>query len=66
MGKKYFCDYCDKSFADNPVNRRNHLNGVVHKQMKDMHYRSFAGKLFTCIIAHKKTSTEETPKSKPQ
>ena len=44
MGKKYYCDYCNKAFADNPVNRKNHLNGVMHKQMRDMHYQSFAGK----------------------
>ena len=48
MGKKYYCDYCDKAFADNPVNRKNHLNGVMHKQMRDMHYQSFAGGSLIC------------------
>ena len=39
--KRYFCDFCDKSFADNQTNRRNHLNGVQHKLAKKEHYGSF-------------------------
>ncbi|KAK3588687.1 hypothetical protein CHS0354_028897 [Potamilus streckersoni] len=41
MGKRYYCDYCDKSFADNPVNRKNHLRGVIHNKMRKLHYDSF-------------------------
>ncbi|KAL3858054.1 hypothetical protein ACJMK2_012670 [Sinanodonta woodiana] len=43
MGKRYYCDYCDKSFADNPVNRKNHLRGVIHNKMRKLHYDSFRG-----------------------
>ena len=41
MGKRYYCDYCNKSFADNPVSRKTHLSGVVHAQNKRVHYDSF-------------------------
>lgn len=40
MGKRYYCDYCNKSFADNPVSRKTHLNGIVHAQNKKAHYDS--------------------------
>ena len=43
MGKKYYCEYCDKSFADNPVNRRNHMRGTKHRQSRRMHYDSLRG-----------------------
>lgn len=39
--RRYYCEYCDKSFSDNPTNRRNHLNGVQHKTAKKEHYDSF-------------------------
>ncbi|ESO12320.1 hypothetical protein HELRODRAFT_146232, partial [Helobdella robusta] len=39
--KRYYCDYCDKSFADNPTNRKNHLSGVQHKIAKQNHYDQF-------------------------
>lgn len=41
MGRRYYCDYCDKAFADNATNRRNHLNGVQHRTMRKLHYDSF-------------------------
>ncbi|XP_038619448.1 zinc finger matrin-type protein 5 isoform X1 [Tachyglossus aculeatus] len=34
MGKRYFCDYCDRSFQDNLHNRKKHLNGVQHLRAK--------------------------------
>ena len=39
--KRYYCDFCYKSFADNKANRQNHLNGVQHKLAKKSHYDSF-------------------------
>ncbi|KAK2173421.1 hypothetical protein NP493_876g00003 [Ridgeia piscesae] len=39
-GKQYFCEYCEKSFADNPTSRRNHLRGLQHQRMKNLHYES--------------------------
>ncbi|KAH9286765.1 Zinc finger matrin-type protein 5 [Echinococcus granulosus] len=34
MGRRYYCDYCDTSFPDSLVNRRNHLNGARHVQLR--------------------------------
>jgi len=42
-GKQYFCEYCEKSFADNPTSRRNHLRGLQHQRMKNLHYESVQG-----------------------
>ncbi|KAI0216900.1 hypothetical protein LSAT2_031162 [Lamellibrachia satsuma] len=39
-GKQYFCEFCEKSFADNPTSRRNHLRGLQHQRMKNLHYES--------------------------
>ncbi|XP_028400336.1 zinc finger matrin-type protein 5-like [Dendronephthya gigantea] len=41
MGKRYFCDYCDRHFADSPGNRKKHINGVQHKRNRKLHYDSF-------------------------
>lgn len=43
MGKKYYCDYCDKSFPDSLEGRKKHNLGLYHQQMKDAHYNQFAG-----------------------
>ena len=43
MGKRYYCDYCDKSFADSPTLRKNHMNGVHHHRNKKAHYDSMRG-----------------------
>jgi len=40
MGKRYYCEYCDKSFADNPTGRKTHLTGVYHLRNKKAHYDS--------------------------
>ena len=57
MGKKYYCDFCDKSFADNPTNRKNHFRGVHHRQTRNIHYDQFKGTLlkldcFGCIVVN--------------
>ncbi|XP_002735854.1 zinc finger matrin-type protein 5-like [Saccoglossus kowalevskii] len=41
MGKRYYCDYCDKSFADNPQNRKKHMKGVQHMKVVKDHYDQF-------------------------
>uniref|UniRef100_A0A8D0HNQ6 Zinc finger matrin-type protein 5 n=1 Tax=Sphenodon punctatus TaxID=8508 RepID=A0A8D0HNQ6_SPHPU len=41
MGKRYFCDYCDRSFQDNLHNRKKHLNGVQHLRSKKSWYDLF-------------------------
>lgn len=48
MGKRYFCDYCDRSFQDNMHNRKKHLNGVQHHRAKKAwfdHFRDSAAVL---------------------
>ncbi|XP_020656464.1 zinc finger matrin-type protein 5 [Pogona vitticeps] len=41
MGKRYFCDYCDRSFQDNLHNRKKHLNGFQHLRTKKVWYDLF-------------------------
>lgn len=41
MGKRYHCEYCNRSFADTPQTRKNHINGVQHKRNRKLHYDSF-------------------------
>lgn len=43
MGKRYFCDYCDRSFQDNLHNRKKHLNGLQHLKAKKAWYDMFRG-----------------------
>ena len=43
MPKRYYCDYCKKSFPDNPQSRKRHLNGIGHKRNRRMHYDSMNG-----------------------
>ena len=46
MGKRYYCDFCDKAFADNPTTRRHHMSGMTHQRLKKAHYDAFQGKIF--------------------
>ncbi|XP_061589358.1 zinc finger matrin-type protein 5 [Cololabis saira] len=41
MGRRYFCDYCDRSFQDNMHNRKKHLNGVQHHRAKKAWFDQF-------------------------
>lgn len=41
MPKRYYCDYCDRSFSDNPVVKKNHFNGTTHQNNRKRHYDSF-------------------------
>ncbi|XP_066459889.1 zinc finger matrin-type protein 5 isoform X2 [Eleutherodactylus coqui] len=41
MGRRYFCDYCDRSFQDNLHNRKKHLNGIQHQRSKKAWYDVF-------------------------
>ena len=44
MGKnRYYCDFCDRSFKDNVVQRKKHLSSTVHKQYRDAYYQQFKG-----------------------
>lgn len=55
MGRRrYYCDYCDKTFPDNPVNRRNHSNGIQHKSLRALHYSVFQNPRVTLAEDSKK------------
>ncbi|KAG8185506.1 hypothetical protein JTE90_019761 [Oedothorax gibbosus] len=41
MGKRYYCDYCERSFADGADNRKKHLSGVLHQKLRKAHYDGF-------------------------
>ncbi len=34
QGRRYYCEYCETSFPDNRANRRTHLNGARHIQLR--------------------------------
>ncbi|XP_001604986.1 zinc finger matrin-type protein 5 [Nasonia vitripennis] len=41
MGKRYYCDYCDRSFKDVPATRKKHLESLQHLKNKEEHYKYF-------------------------
>ncbi|XP_068191145.1 zinc finger matrin-type protein 5 [Antennarius striatus] len=41
MGRRYYCDYCDRSFQDNMHNRKKHLNGVQHHRARKAWFDHF-------------------------
>lgn len=41
MGKRYYCDYCDRAFTDGAENRKKHLESVHHQKLRKAHYDSF-------------------------
>lgn len=43
MGKRYHCDFCDKTFAYSAQNRKKHVQGVQHQRNRKLHYDSFKG-----------------------
>jgi len=38
MPKRYYCDYCQRSFQDIPKNRKKHLNGYAHLRARKEYY----------------------------
>lgn len=43
MGKRYYCDYCDRSFIDDIQARKKHLNGTSHVRNRKLHYIACRG-----------------------
>ncbi|GLH11926.1 Zinc finger matrin-type protein 5 [Gryllus bimaculatus] len=41
MGKRYYCDYCDRHFVDDLEARKKHLAGVMHMRMRKDYYNQF-------------------------
>ncbi|XP_057671710.1 zinc finger matrin-type protein 5 [Diorhabda carinulata] len=40
MGRRYYCDYCEKSFIDDLEARKKHLQSSNHIKLRNMHYES--------------------------
>ncbi|KAI4480373.1 PREDICTED: zinc finger matrin-type protein 5 [Polistes canadensis] len=38
MGKRYYCDYCERSFKDDPESRKKHLSSFQHAKNRADHY----------------------------
>lgn len=49
MGKRYYCDYCDRSFIDDIRSRKKHLTGTAHVRNRKIHYESCRGQFFSLI-----------------
>ncbi|XP_013145510.1 PREDICTED: zinc finger matrin-type protein 5 [Papilio polytes] len=41
MGKRYYCDYCDKTMVATPTIIRTHLKGTVHQKLVSEHYQQY-------------------------
>ena len=44
MGKRYFCEFCDKTIPDNISNRKKHCEGAQHQSLRKEYYSKFKGK----------------------
>ena len=40
MPKKYYCDYCKKSFQDTPKARKRHFTGQSHLRQRKYYYET--------------------------
>ena len=43
MGRKYYCDYCDKRLPSGLNHRKNHNRGIQHINNKRAYYLQFKG-----------------------
>ncbi|XP_077282949.1 zinc finger matrin-type protein 5 [Arctopsyche grandis] len=44
MSRRYYCDYCDKSFIETPEAVKKHIKGLQHQNLKSEHYSQFQDK----------------------
>jgi U11/U12 small nuclear ribonucleoprotein SNRNP20 len=44
MGRRFYCEFCDKSFPANLENRRKHNEGAQHQRLRNAYYSQFKGK----------------------
>ncbi|KAL1516914.1 hypothetical protein ABEB36_000746 [Hypothenemus hampei] len=38
MGRRYYCEYCEKTFIDELEARKKHLQSANHMKLRNMHY----------------------------
>lgn len=50
MGRRYYCDYCDKTFIDDIDARKKHINGLLHQNLRKEHYLSCRGLTNSLIL----------------
>ncbi len=50
MGKRYYCDFCDKTFPYNTANRKKHNEGSYHQMARNAYYSKFKGFFFLNIF----------------
>lgn len=43
MSRRYYCDYCDKTFIDDLEARKKHLSSSHHIKLKKLHYEMHRG-----------------------
>lgn len=43
MGRKFYCDFCDKRLPSGLIHRKNHQRGQQHVQNQRMYYQQFKG-----------------------
>ncbi|XP_053620867.1 zinc finger matrin-type protein 5 [Plodia interpunctella] len=56
MGKRYYCNYCDKNMVATPTIVKTHNKGIVHQKLVQEHYQKFKDH---------ETILEEEQKKKP-
>lgn len=44
MGKRYYCEYCNRAFLDNLTARKKHLASAAHHQQREAWYEKFKDK----------------------
>ena len=50
MPKRYYCEFCQKSFQDTVKSRKNHLKGFSHQRNRKAYYDSALGMEFPSKI----------------
>lgn len=50
MGRRYYCEYCDKTFIDELEARRKHLQSANHIKLRNMHYEQCRGNFLFVIL----------------
>jgi hypothetical protein len=50
MGRRYYCDYCDKRIPPGLSHRKNHNKGIQHINNKRNYYLQFKGWNYIALI----------------
>lgn len=50
MGRRYYCDYCNKTFIDDLDARKKHLQSAQHIKMRNIHYENQRGTFLSHFV----------------